>query len=280
MGSKRNKELEAREKQAAAQYQTALTAAQQPTEAESIQMQRSRDFLNWMKTPGKDIGSAPDLAPYLQIGKAAQERAGRQRMGTGAMQLGGNEGYAAKLREQFAAEQGQQFGTGLENAVTARYGEAMGSLLPLAQLGQSRQLGVLGSTQGREMGYLNAPRETPFWKQFVIEGMKGASQVAAGAAQGAAMASDERLKDNIEESPYGLKTVKRLAPKRYDIDGRKEVGFLAQDVEKIAPEMTTEDSNGTKGIYYQNMVPILTSAIKELKQEVDTIKRPKRKKKG
>ena len=281
MGSKRNKELDAREREAARQYQTALTAAQQPSEAEQIATQRSKDFLNWMKTPGRDIGSAPDIAPYLQIGKAATERAGRQRMGIGALQLGGTggEGYAAKLREQYAQEQGQQFGAGLEQAIGARYAEATGNLLPMAQLAQSRTMGILGATQGREATYLGAPRETPFWKQLTMAGVQGAMGVASGMAQaGAFGSSDERLKDEIEDLPYGLDTVEKLSPKRYTMDGRKQVGFLAQDVEKVVPEVTAEDEQGMKGIYYQNMVPILTSAIKELKQEVDTIKRPKRRK--
>ena len=279
MGSKRNKELAAREREAARQYQAALTAAQQPSEAERRQLQRSTEFLDWMRTPGRDISAAPDIAPYLQIGRAAQERAGRQRMGIGAMQLGGvgGEGYAAKLREQYAQEQAQQFGTGLEQAVGARYAEATGNLLPMAQLAQNRTMGILGATQGREATYLGAPRETPFWKTFMIEGLRGASQVAAAAAP-AMMASDERLKDDIEDLPYGLETVQKLSPKKYTMDGRKQVGFLAQDVEKVAPEVTAETKEGVKGIYYQNMVPILTSAIKELKQEIDTIKRPKRRK--
>jgi hypothetical protein len=181
MGSKRNKELEAREREAARQYQQALTTAQQPTESERIATQRSKEFLDWMRTPGRDIGSAPDIAPYLQIGKAATERASRQRMGIGALQLGGTggEGYAAKLREQYAQEQAQNFGTNLEQAIGARYAEATGNLLPMAQLGQQRTLGILGATQGREMGYLNAPRETPFWKQLTMAGVQGATSVAS-----------------------------------------------------------------------------------------------------
>lgn len=282
MGSGRNKELARQEALSRQQQQQALAEARKPTEAEMIQLQRSKDFLNWMRTPGRDIGSAPDIAPYLQIGRDAQERAQRQRMGGGGLNLAdpASGGYAAKLREQLAAEQGQRFGAGLEQAIGARYAEATGNMLPMAQLGTQRNLGVLGSTQGTLQAYLGAPRETPFWQTAIMGGMGVAQGLATGGAFGAGglFASDERLKDKIEDSPYGLDTVEKLTPKRYNIEGRKEIGFLAQDVEKIAPEVTAETKDGTKGVYYHNMVPILTSAIKELKQEVDTIKRPKRRK--
>lgn len=183
MGSSRNKRLDQQEAQARQQYQQAFTQAQQQSPAEKAMQERNLAFLNWYDTAGKDVTQAPGLSPYLQIGAAARQRAQRERMGMGAMQLGsGNEAYATKLREQYAQEAAQNYGTGLESAVAGRYAEATGSMLPLAQLAQQRSMGLLGSAQGREMGYLNAPRETPFWKTFLIEGMRGAAQIGAAAA--------------------------------------------------------------------------------------------------
>jgi hypothetical protein len=183
MGSSRNKMLNQQEALARQQYQQAFTQAQQQSPAEKAMQERNLAFLNWYDTAGKDITQAPGLSPYLQIGAAARKRAQSQRMGMGAMQLGtGSEGYAAKLREQYAQEAAQNYGTGLEQAVTGRYAEATGSMLPLAQLAANRSMGLLSSAQGREQGYLNAPRETPFWKTFLIEGMRGAAQIGAAAA--------------------------------------------------------------------------------------------------
>lgn len=186
MGSSRNKMLNQQETAARTQYQQSFQQAQAPTEAERIVMERNKAFLNWMDTPGKDITSAPGLAPYLQIGAAARERRQRQRMGTGGLALSGvgSEGYAAKLREQQMAEEAANFGTGLESAVAGRYAEATGSMLPLAQLGTQRSLGVLGSAQSNLQGYMNAPRETPFWKQLTMGAVQGAAGILGGMATG------------------------------------------------------------------------------------------------
>ncbi|HMZ60684.1 MAG TPA: hypothetical protein PL048_18055, partial [Leptospiraceae bacterium] len=44
----------------------------------------------------------------------------------------------------------------------------------------------------------------------------------------------------------------------------KEYGLVAQDVEKIFPDMVENDSNGMKAIHYERL-PILTvQAVKEL----------------
>ena len=186
MGSSRNKMLEREEANARRQYQQALIEAQKPSELEQMQQRRSMDFIRAYDAPGKDVTQLPGLSPYIQIGRAAQERAQRQRMGSGALNLTGvgSEGYAAKLREQYNQEQGQNFGSGLENAVAGRYAEATGSILPLAQLNQGRTMGILGSTQQREGSYLNAPRETPFWQTLTMGAVQGAAGILGGMATG------------------------------------------------------------------------------------------------
>jgi hypothetical protein len=52
-------------------------------------------------------------------------------------------------------------------------------------------------------------------------------------------ASDERLKENIVDIPYGLAEVKQLKPKKYNMiaGGEEQVGLIAQDVETIIPEV-------------------------------------------
>jgi hypothetical protein len=52
------------------------------------------------------------------------------------------------------------------------------------------------------------------------------------------LSSDERLKENIEPSPYGLEAILELRPVVYDwiADGRHDVGLIAQQVELVIPE--------------------------------------------
>jgi hypothetical protein len=45
------------------------------------------------------------------------------------------------------------------------------------------------------------------------------------------------------------------------------VGFLAQDVKKVLPEVVSEDDNGYLSINYGNVVALLVEGIKELRKE-------------
>ena len=50
------------------------------------------------------------------------------------------------------------------------------------------------------------------------------------------------------------------------------MGLIAQDVEKILPEVVSEDNEGYKSIAYSAVIPVLIEAIKELKAENDVLK--------
>jgi hypothetical protein len=83
-------------------------------------------------------------------------------------------------------------------------------------------------------------------------------------------ASDARLKTNIVNTNYGLQTVMQLRPVNYTMvkGGEAQVGFLAQEVQKIVPEVVSgtegDMSKGeTLGLSYGNLVPVLTKAIQE-----------------
>ena len=42
----------------------------------------------------------------------------------------------------------------------------------------------------------------------------------------------------------------------------KKIGLLAQDIEKVFPELVSE-SHGVKSVNYQGLVPVLINALKE-----------------
>jgi hypothetical protein len=56
---------------------------------------------------------------------------------------------------------------------------------------------------------------------------------------------------------------------------RTEFGFIAQELQKIFPELVYEskEEEGMLSVNYVSMIPILTSAIKELSEEVETLKK-------
>ena len=85
--------------------------------------------------------------------------------------------------------------------------------------------------------------------------------------------SDERLKDNIETLD-GSKVfdMRGVTFTRNDEDGRQSSGVIAQELEKLAPELITEAEDGTKGVSYGNIAGYLIEAIKLLKEENEQIR--------
>jgi hypothetical protein len=89
-------------------------------------------------------------------------------------------------------------------------------------------------------------------------------------------ASDVRIKKNITNTNYGLSTVMQLRPVEYNLisNDLKQVGFIAQEVKKLVPEVVTGKEGDLKkgeilGITYANLVPVLTKAIQEQQAIID-----------
>ena len=78
--------------------------------------------------------------------------------------------------------------------------------------------------------------------------------------------SDARLKANIISLGATLSKVLQIDGKSYtmkkDKNEKQKIGLLAQDIEKVFPELVSE-SNGIKSVNYQGIVPILINALKE-----------------
>lgn len=56
----------------------------------------------------------------------------------------------------------------------------------------------------------------------------------------------------------------------HNFDERKQLGFLAQDVEKVVPEIVGTDKNGWKSIYYSQVVALIVEAMKSMSNKYDT----------
>lgn len=83
--------------------------------------------------------------------------------------------------------------------------------------------------------------------------------------------SDERLKTNIKTIENSLDKVLSLRGVSYEKDGKSSIGVIAQEVEKILPEVVYDGE--FKSVAYGNIVGLLIEAIKELKTELDEVKR-------
>ena len=56
------------------------------------------------------------------------------------------------------------------------------------------------------------------------------------------------------------------------LDIKEDIGFIAQDVQKVLPELVRENDNGMLSMRHQGITPILLEAIKELKAEIEELK--------
>jgi hypothetical protein len=85
--------------------------------------------------------------------------------------------------------------------------------------------------------------------------------------------SDERLKENIKTITHALDVVDNLRGVTYNkIDNdRKEIGLIAQEVEEFLPEVVIDGEY--KSISYGNITAVLIEAIKELKAEIEQLKK-------
>jgi hypothetical protein len=90
-------------------------------------------------------------------------------------------------------------------------------------------------------------------------------------------ASDQRLKRDIAASAYGLAEVLALSPKTYRWNEGKgdeafHLGFIAQDVQWIIPELVSETREGMLGMEYLGLIPVLTRAIQEQQLQIEALK--------
>lgn len=97
-------------------------------------------------------------------------------------------------------------------------------------------------------------------------------------------ASDIRLKENLKPIEGALSKVDLLNGYTFNYKNRKDEfipGLIAQDVQKVLPEavynLQKVDDSGEDylGVRYETLVPLLVEAIKELKAEVDELKKGK-----
>ena len=107
-------------------------------------------------------------------------------------------------------------------------------------------------------------------------------QGTAYAVGAAGALSDMRHKKNIEPLKDGaLDIVMQLRPVSYlwkdpRDDGMKgkQMGFIAQDVEKLLPTtvLTEKDAEKTKGLKYNEFISVLTKAVQEQQHEIASLK--------
>ena len=87
--------------------------------------------------------------------------------------------------------------------------------------------------------------------------------------------SDARVKENVNTIENALDKVNQLRGVEYNKigDDKQSIGVIAQEIEKVLPQVVHEDSEGMKSVAYGNIVGVLVEAIKEQQQQIDELKK-------
>jgi hypothetical protein len=93
--------------------------------------------------------------------------------------------------------------------------------------------------------------------------------------------SDARLKENVRTIENALDKVKQISGVLYDWTEeaqpnglpKEDTGVIAQDVQKVLPEVITTNAEGYLGVRYEKLAGLIIEAIKELSDQVEEIKK-------
>ncbi len=104
----------------------------------------------------------------------------------------------------------------------------------------------------------------------------GATQCTVISGTGWSCSSDESLKTNILSVANGLDVISQLRGVTYnwksDPDGVQQDGFIAQEVQKILPQLVSTDSNGKLSLNKDGILPYLVNAIQQQQTQIDALK--------
>jgi len=116
---------------------------------------------------------------------------------------------------------------------------------------------------------------------LIVDGGVGiAGALNVGGDVVAYASSDERLKDNIELISNPIEKVQSLKGVTWNWNDNADelqqslpnVGVIAQDVEKVLPQLVTDRDNGFKGVDYAKLTGLLIEAVKDQQKQIDELK--------
>ena len=134
-----------------------------------------------------------------------------------------------------------------------------------------------GSTYTTMNYYNNGSNKlTSFWdnttpRYYIVPAAGGGVYLAAGGTSWTS-ASDERVKDIIEpitDAANKVSTLRAVIGKyKTDEEGTRRAFLIAQDVHQVFPEAVDTANENEYGLRYQDTIPLLVAAIKELTERV------------
>ena len=107
----------------------------------------------------------------------------------------------------------------------------------------------------------------PFFPSIRNSAGSYAAKITAGSAELTFDTSSARYKDNIRDSTYGLSAAMQLQSRMFEYkedDQRTDIGFIAEEVNEVIPELVVIDSEGRPdAVNYDRISSVLLKAIQE-----------------
>ncbi|QIX60232.1 tail fiber domain-containing protein [Hymenobacter sp. BT18] len=101
-------------------------------------------------------------------------------------------------------------------------------------------------------------------------------------ANGVSLTSDARFKEQVRPLAHALNDVLQLRGVRYQWNalgvqhggtaGKEQIGLLAQEVEKVFPELVSTDPQGYKSVNYAQLTPVLLEALREQQRQIEELR--------
>ncbi|MCA1620537.1 MAG: tail fiber domain-containing protein [Acidobacteria bacterium] len=146
--------------------------------------------------------------------------------------------------------------------------------------------------QTNNVGYISSLSPNVLWRNLVLQ--SGGGNVGVGTTEPAhrlhvngtvagvgpyVNASDLRYKRDIRTIPGALSKVLSLRGVTYDwrreqfpalnFSAGRQVGFVAQEVERVVPEAVVRDAEGFRSVAYSHLVPVVVEAVREQQAQVE-----------
>ncbi|MCE2872460.1 MAG: tail fiber domain-containing protein, partial [Xanthomonadales bacterium] len=150
---------------------------------------------------------------------------------------------------------------------------AVGQTSNLLELQNDAGTALLQVTRDGDMGLGKAPGAG---FKLDVEGDIRGTRVFA---QGVELTSDARFKTNLQAITDALSIVRKLQGVSYDwnreafpdrgFSPRPQIGVIAQEVEKVLPELVSTDAQGFKSVNYTGFIPVLIEGLKQQDTRLD-----------
>lgn len=90
----------------------------------------------------------------------------------------------------------------------------------------------------------------------------------------ASCSSSRRYKDDIKSSVIGISAIMAMRPVTFEWKGRREkdVGLIAEDLEKISPLLVTYKDGQVEGVKYAQLSAVVIRAVQEQQEQLSALR--------